>query len=646
MAKRSQGEEIKLIRRMAKNRFVAGLQELLVDPDLRASGVREIVDAFVEIGSKDAWESLGEAVRTGLDGTRAEQVFEALSAHESLGGTRVADAALSHRDALVRWAVVRYLERRRSSHCLALLLRASRDPKPSVARLAARALFGAVREDPHVLSAVRGPTAEGIIELLDVAWANELLADEYAESIRIVAARRLGQLGGDDATAVLISLIESARGDLQEACWKSLEKSGDVESHHLIPLLAARNPDVRARALAVYARFCDPSACGLLAGLASDPEPKVRIQALSAIVRVLGDEAIEHLLSGSRDEDENVRLFATECLAKFPDLAPEMMEILEQNRGEVRRVAITYLANAGLATPDLVIAYMEFLLRGANVTDLADTGYLNGLAAAARALGQHQVPEALLALSALARSIVRRLRRIAMEAILLYEGPERNDALFSLIDTYDTDLLKHVAFGLHESGDERAFLPLIRAMMECKGRPAVRAKAILLEKDATSSLDALVPLLKERWASVRRFGAERLKILRDPSSIAPLLEASHDEDVEVQLAVFEALSPFAGSDQRVLDRMLHAIEYGDISIRQAACEALGEARCRAAVPGLIKALHNYFLRPRATEALKRIGDRKGYLALKRIERREKLFPKKPKEGIEMARRHKVKEAHK
>ena len=55
---------------------------------------------------------------------------------------------------------------------------------------------------------------------------------------------------------------------------------------------------------------------------------------------------------------------------------------------------------------------------------------------------------------------------------------------------------------------------------------------------------------------------------------------------------------------------------------------------------LIKALHNFFLRPRAAEALKRIGDRKGILAMKRIARREKLFPKKPKEALEEERRKK------
>ncbi|HMS16676.1 MAG TPA: HEAT repeat domain-containing protein, partial [Planctomycetota bacterium] len=642
LAKRTIAEEEKLVRRMAKNRLVAGLGEILIDPDLRAAMVPEVLLGLVDAGTPEAIDALTKAILAPLPTARVEQIFETLLSEPAPIGCRIADAALGHPDPFARWAVVKYLSATQHTHATALLLRASRDPKASVARTAARALLERVEADPGSLSRIRAATAEGIIELLDANWAMEFMAETYPQHLRMVAARRLGQLGGEDATVVLISMVEIAEGDLLETCWKALENMGGVTSHHFIPLLASSSAEVRERALSVYSRWCDEHAEGLLAGFAQDPDHRVRKVALSALVRILEWDASRYLLTGIKDENEHLRLHAVELLAKFPDMAMEMMEVVEQNKGEIRRVGITYLANQGIATPDLVMVYMEFLLRGSSLTDLSDTGYLDGLAAAAKALGHNQVPEALLALTALARSVVRRLRRIAMEAIMLYDCRDRGDALYSLQDTYDPDLLKHVAFGLHESQDPRSFIPMIRTMMEGKGRAVTKAKSILLESREGSDLDTLVPLLQARWASVRRFGAERLKVLKDERSIEPLLTASNDDNVEVQLAVFEALSPFAGSDRRVLDRMLKAIEYGDISIRQAACEALGEARCKEAAPGLIKALHNFFLRPRATEALKRIGDRKGYLALKRIERREAMFPKKPKNGVETSRKHKTK----
>ena len=79
----------------------------------------------------------------------------------------------------------------------------------------------------------------------------------------------------------------------------------------------------------------------------------------------------------------------------------------------------------------------------------------------------------------------------------------------------------------------------------------------------------LIGCLAEKWPSVKRFAAEQLKIVKDPKSVPALLEASRDEDVEVQLAVFEAMGPFASENEDVRARMLEAIGYGDISVRQA-----------------------------------------------------------------------------
>ena len=165
--------------------------------------------------------------------------------------------------------------------------------------------------------------------------------------------------------------------------------------------------------------------------------------------------------------------------------------------------------------------------------------------------------------------------------------------------------------------------------MECRGLVRKRAGDQLERKDGLMDVGFLIQCLQEPFASVRQWGASRLQDLHDARSIEPLLLASRDDDVEVQLAVFEALGPFGSEHEGVRERLLEAISFGDVSVRQAACEALGNARCVEAVPDLIRALHNFFLRPRATIALQRIGSRKGYLAIKRLERREKLFSKKP-----------------
>lgn len=630
MARPRNDDQERRVAILCSEQNVTALAGLLLEPETRAAAAAAAVDGLAAIGTQEAWDALGEAAAL-AEGPLAELIPERLAATHAPGAVRALGEALRNPSVFARGAAVRALAGVETACAMASLLRGARDPEPGIARMARRFLLRQVEQRPHILGEIRESTAEGIFELLDDRGTMELLSDAYPESVRLMAARRLGALGGEDVTHVLASLVESAQGAVAEACWKALESCAGIQEHILLPLLAGRDPAKRARALAVYARFVGPDGEALLTGLARDAHPAVRKAALPGLVRLLREQAIPHLVTALRDADVEVRLMAVDLLVSIEDSSPELVDVVDGHQGELRRRALICLANRGIVTPGLVMPYVEFLLKGAGCTDLAQQDYLDGLGAAARALGQSQLPEALLALTSLARSVIRRMRRIAIEAIMLFEPGERAEALFSLVDTYDHDVLKNVAFGLLEAKDPRAVVPLIRAALECKGRPAYLAKAKLLQLPEVDDLDFLVRELKARWPTVRRFSAERLKLLKDRRAVPALLDASRDEDVEVQLAVLEALSPFAADEEPVTKRMLEVLGLGDVSVRQAACEALGEARCKAAVPDLIRAISNFFLRPRASEALKRIGDRKGYLAIKRLERRERLFSRKPVE---------------
>ena len=117
--------------------------------------------------------------------------------------------------------------------------------------------------------------------------------------------------------------------------------------------------------------------------------------------------------------------------------------------------------------------------------------------------------------------------------------------------------------------------------------------------------------------------------MRDRRALEALLQAAEDEDVEVQLSVVEALVHFL-DDEAVVKRVMAFVDYGDVAVRMKAIEILGEGKVVAAVDRLIAAIGNVFLRSYAEEALRRIGDRRGYLAVVRRKKREALFPKKAK----------------
>lgn len=631
MARSRPDSEDRFIELLVNNEDISGLHALCVNPGSKGSQAAAAFEALLKFNSPEAWEAISDAA-VNCDGMLAERLTNQLGGMLSNSSAcKALSEAMRNPHMFVRSSAVRAFSQHASSASLAALLRASRDPEPSIRRMAMRSLMRFLENNPAVLAEVRQNTAEGIFELLDEQWAMELLSDAYPESIRILAATRLGAIGGEEATVTLAAVLETVQGRLAEACWRALESSGQVSEHLLFPLIVSGSPANRARALSIYGRFVGPEGEGLIQGLCADKDPSVRRSALIALTRIIQERALPRLTAGLKDPDNEVRLVCIDLLGQIPDSSPELVDAVETSKGEIKRRALIVLANRGVVSPSLVMPYIEFLLKGAGCTDLSQRDYLDGLSAAAKTLAQSQLPEALLALTSMVRSVIRRLRRIAIEAVMLFDPADRADALHSLMDTYDTDVLKNIALGLHEINDKRAPIPLIRATLECKGRPAVKAKEALFKHPEVNDYQFLISCLKLRWPSVRRFSAERLKVLKDRRAVPALIEASKDADIEVQLAVFEALSPFAGDDESVKARMLDALSYGDISVRQAACEALGEARCKDAVPDLVKAIHNTFLRPRATEALKRIGDRKGYLALKRLERRETLFRRKPKD---------------
>ncbi|MEE9393025.1 MAG: HEAT repeat domain-containing protein [Planctomycetota bacterium] len=609
---------------LVRSQDLDALLEVLEQPSLTAMEANAVVQGFIAIDNADAWDALGNVLSTAQIGT-LEGVINQLAVLESNGALRAMGDALGNPNPFLRGAVITGLSTIGASAVLPHLLRAARDPQKSLSQRASRIILRRIERQPNILAGLNNATAEGIISLMDDRWTMELMSDKFPESVRMIAARRLGIIGGEESSQALASLVQRATGKFGDACWSALEACHHVSDFVLLPLLVDPRPEIKARVLPIYAKHADATSGDILVGLVGDATIEVRMAALKAFASVAGDGALQTLELALDDIEDDVRNVAIDLLCGIKDSSPELVRIVRTQDGEVRRRALSCLANRGVVHNELLQPYIEFLYQGSSCTDLKQREYLDSLAVTAKTLGQACNEEALKALMALGKSVIRRLRRAAIEGLMCYPPEMRADALFSLMDTHDTDMIRNVAFGLAEAQDERALLPLIRTAMECRGKPMVKAKEALKNYEKVESVDFLIECLTSGWSGVRKFGAEKLKDLEDPKSIPALLTASQDENVDVQLAVFEAIGPFAAANEAVTKRMLDAIAYGDISVRQQACESLGEARCKEAVPDLVKALSNCFLRPRASEALKRIGDRKGYLALKRLEIRERLF---------------------
>ncbi len=628
MAKPSNQKDRDVVDFLVRSQDIEGLERLLLDPNVKGLQSRMATIGLFEIASPESLEALGN-VLSRCEAPIVEGIISLLDGTDESKDIRLLSECLSNPDIFNRSSAVQALSRIQSPKTLPHLLRAARDPEKTLSRMAARIILRRVERSSAILGHVSEATVEGVLDLMDDRWAMELLSPSYPQNIRMLAASRLGKIGGDEASQALASIAVSDVTELADVCWRALENSHGVSDFILLPLLVNPKAEIKARAIALYAKAMCGEATDLFTGLCSDAAPCVRLAALKALSDVAGQGAIATLVQALDDVDDSVREQAISLLCQEKDSTPELVMAVRTQDGDIRRRALVTLANRQVVTSELIQPYIEFLYQGSSCTDLSQREYLDSLAVTAKTLGKSQNFEAMLALTSLARSVIRRMRRAAITGLMEYPPEDRADALSSLADSHDPDIVKNVAFGLHDSQDDRAILPLIRASIECRGRPMVRAKEALKEYEKTQDVEFLISCLSNRWGAVKRFAAEQLRDISDERSIPALLETSRDEDVEVQLAVFEAMGPFASHHEDVRNRMLEGIGYGDISVRQAACESLGMARCKEAVPDLIRALHNFFLRPRASQALRMIGDRKGFLAIKRLEIRERLFKKRP-----------------
>lgn len=489
--------------------------------------------------------------------------------------------------------------------------------------------------------------------------------DDEAESVRVRAVAMLAHLDTEDPGRVLA------------------------------PLLQHKRPDVRQRAMVLLEERASRVLPKIRAAL-GDSDAGVRRAAYETLARVLVDDALDVWLRALRDDDATLRETAFEHILEMPwkpRLREALVDAAKSRDEKIQLRAAEALASRRIFEPRLARSYAKALEHA--LKELASGGGRpTETIALVKAVSETGAAGSLDLLLQAARSRSAPLRRAAVDTLL--GRPRRTSlmAAASLTDTDDPDILRRIADHLAVAADPRGLLPLLRAIDECPG-VGDKMRKHLVAYPQVRQLRQLLKLLKERWPSVKRFALKALIDLESPemiepllaatkdsdievqraavqalakfakrpevekrlielrdacddettrqhaiamllgmdpaSVIEPLLQASRDEDVEVQFAAVQALGKYANRPD-VAKRLIELLDYGDISVREKAMETLGEYQVKEAVEPLIRYLANPFLKFRAQEALMRIGDRKGILAIKRFKIREKLFGKKKTKG--------------
>ena len=622
------------IKRAAEEKDVEALGTFL--KDTISPQARELaLEGLKAIGGKEAFEQIETAMESG-NRELCEQIMNFLSGVPGAESVRAMAKSMESSDPSFRSYALYCLYRRPEPESIKWIWRATKDGDERISATASE-MLGEMVKDTDRLGRLDYRTLDGIFEDLDEKLVLTMLDERYPEVVKLAAIRRVGKMEGDHIAKTLISISEKGEGEFREAALSALEDMMSFTAGLALPLLKVGSADVRRRGLAVYARQCKKTESGgeAVAPLIDDPDPSVRVEALRAAEALAGNLGAERAVRRVDDPEKEVRLQAVAYLsvAKHPDVIPTLQRATKDPDHAVEKKAVYALATQKVWDPNIIDQQLKLLSEGVGNINISVEDS-DGCCAIMGMLQEHKPDGAFEVLIEAAHSISVRIRRVATDALETYPDDMRVEALASMIDTDDKNILRKVAMVLGELGDPRAIVPLIRATEELGG-PVGKKALSLLEKQANiNDLNFLIRGLRMQYPSVKKFAATKIQSLDSPKFIEPLLDAMQTDDVEAKIAITQAFKNFA-YDDRVAQILVDNITDGQISLALINIETIGEAAMlghpvKAAIEPLTRALGSRFMKKKASEALRRLGDRKGLLAIKRRELREAMLPRRLK----------------
>jgi HEAT repeat protein len=594
---------------------------------------REAVMLLTRLGTTEAFRLLRKWMAT-AERELAEYALNLLMGVPGDGAVEAIWGGLNHQDPSFRAYVLYHLDRRKEPAAVRALLDAMRDPHPIVSQKA-REMIKRCWKVPERLEGLDVKTLDAVFDHFSEDVVTTILSGDYPFALRLASVRWIGGAHTEEHARLLVSIASEKEGEFRTTALAGLESMQSLSTKILTPLIRHADAEVRFRATRMFARHATCRDGALLMDLVRDESPQVRMAALEGMIQLKAPEALEAAIRLSNDKDEQIRYRAIVYLGsrQEPLSHPPLLRAMDDSSPKVAKAAIYAVIFKGIWNSKVQQKALNLLLKGASSAKVP-LDELDGLCEIIKMLKRHPTSRALKPLVAAARSTSVRMRRLAAEAIEAHPRSIGLEMWAQLTDTDDKNILKKVALALGEARDPRGVIPLIRAMDECGGRVGDRAMELLKEQADIHDLDFLIQSLKAKWPSVKVFVAKRMEELKSPQFMEPLLAAMEDEDVEVQTAVVGALKNFV-EHPKVTQRLVKAISLGDISLRQVVIDTFAELAqsgvvIKEAMEPLMRSLGNRFLRKRAEDALKKFGDRRGLLAIKRRYIRDSMIPKPPR----------------
>ncbi len=169
----------------------------------------------------------------------------------------------------------------------------------------------------YIEALARLKVKEAIPTLVDIA--------EHEIGLRSVAVEALVEMNAEEAAAILSPLLSDPSNALRRNLIEMMLQADYQSALPLVrPLLKDKAIAVRETALAAISKWGDKISVDDVREIAfSDPSPFVRPQAVIALTRLLGQEALLDLVDLSEDLNLYVRRAVAQCLAEVGTLTPE-----------------------------------------------------------------------------------------------------------------------------------------------------------------------------------------------------------------------------------------------------------------------------------------------------------------------------------
>lgn len=459
-----------------------------------------------------------------------------------------------------------------------------------------------------------------------------------AESVRLVASRRIGERG-TEAVAPLIALLNDNTAS-KEARWSDIWtldriEDGKAGRNAIIAILTNPNVDVSIRMQAARqlgTRQAKEAVAPLIAAL-SDPDAAMRFRAATALGRIGDPQAVSALIEKLPEEDFFARFADFNALSRIAKADPAVWNKIVaalSSPNEKIRTGVTYAMRN---------AYDTSLVSDLSNYAAASTNPIAGRASALEALAPlvkqvkpwngkwwgtqpqragQPVHEVEWPGSSNAQSTIRKaledgdkaVRAAAIAAQIIAPDPALGDLLAKLFKSEkDLKTRKQILKALAASKAPAAGALVTEILKNPKANSDFVSDALSLAATAGGDAmrDAVSNLLSSDLPEASRTGisvqaVEALGKMKDAKATPTLALRTGDTQPRVAIAATLALGQMNNHISRdtLIDRLLHD---NRVDIRRSAAVALTNLKAREAIPALLEVYQDKDISKEAIKAL-------------------------------------------